>query len=67
MCKMTFTLNVIIFCFSICLLSCITASKPSDDEDWDYLTSHLNDQDDESEAINGTFKNTYSKKIKNAL
>ena len=55
---MMFTHNVIIFCFSICLTSCITASKSSD---WDYLTTHLNDQDDESEAINGTFRNIHFK------
>ena len=36
------------------------ASKSSD-EDWDYFTSHLNDQDDESVAINGTFRNIQSK------
>ena len=57
---MTFTHNVIIFCFSICLTSCITASKSSD---LDYLTSLLNDQDDESEAIDGTFRNINFKKI----
>ena len=37
------------------------ASKSSD-EDWDYFTSHLNGQDDESVAINGTFRNIQSKK-----
>ena len=56
---MTFTHNVIIFCFSICLTSCITASKSSD---LDYLTSLLNDQNDESEAIDGTFRNINFKK-----
>ena len=63
MCKMTFTLNVIIFCFSILLTSYTTASK-SFDEDWDYLTSDLNEQEDESKAIHGKFRNIHSEKFK---
>merc|ERR1711994_131512 len=48
---MSITLKVIIFCFSICLTSTISASTSSDVQ-MDYLSSLYNNKRDQYEAIN---------------